>query len=110
MGKVIAGDYMGYSIAGGEIVMGFRKKNCIPLNKETVEKYEWIGLKEEKESSGLLRGMVGEALLGTAGAIAGVNSAKTEDTHLLKVTFKDGKESIVQLTDWDYHIFMIDMQ
>lgn len=103
---VIAGDYegKGISIRGfGDvsIVTGFGK--FIDLDKYSVEAYEVITDEHRKSAaSGVARGLVGGALLGTVGLIAGSLSAKTKGTYQIVIQFKDGKKSLIEVDDKIY--------
>ena len=74
--RVRSGDYAGKQILGGGvsqagISIGFIKQ--LYLNKTTVESYEVINNENQKSmASGVARGIVGGALLGGVGAIAGL--------------------------------------
>ncbi|MDH5160336.1 hypothetical protein P9D39_03710 [Heyndrickxia oleronia] len=105
--KVIAGEYEGknillskQSLFGKEEVFlftGFTKK--FPLNKDTVSSYELITEEHRKSAvSGVSRGLVGGALLGPVGLLAGL-SAKNKGTHTLAIEFKDGKKSLIEINE-----------
>ena len=100
---VIAGDYKGEiefknKKKGLKICGSFGKKTYI--NKETVESYEVVGEESHKSaSSGIARGLVGAALFGGIGAIAGASSAKKKGTHTVSVVFKDGTKCLCELDD-----------
>lgn len=107
---VLAGDYEGKGIAiiGGNkgigIVTSFMK--FIMLDKTTVESYELITDEHRKSaSSGIARGLVGGALLGPVGLLAGV-SAKNVGTYQVAIQFKDGKRSMVELDDKNYKMLL----
>ena len=75
---------------------GFMKK--LYLNKETVDTYEVLNSESQKSmSSGIMRGLIGGAILGPVGALAGGVSAKNKNTYLVAVQFKDGKRSLLEL-------------
>lgn len=101
--KVIAGDYEGKVLGGNEIVgvfisIGFTK--TLYLNKDNVESYELITDEHRKSAkSGIARGIVGGALLGPVGMIAGGISAKSKGIYQVAVQFKDGKKSLLELDD-----------
>ncbi|NLY47178.1 MAG: hypothetical protein GX053_14500 [Tissierella sp.] len=101
---VIAGDYqykmLGSSMKYLTIKTGFRKS--IPINKETVERYEVINEEHRtKAMSAIGRGMVGSLALGPVGLLAGL-SAKKKKTYLIAIKFKDGKESLIELNNLLY--------
>lgn len=102
---MIAGDYEGKNIMlskqtmfGKEevfIFTGFTQK--FPLNKETVKNYELVTEEHRKSAvSGVSRGLVGGALLGPVGLIAGL-SAKNKQTQVIAIEFKDGKKSLIEI-------------
>ena len=101
---VVAGDYNGAGIAVGhnsiKICKGFKRIN---LTKDMVESYEVITEEHRKSAtSGITRGLIGGALLGGVGAIAGAISAKSKGTYQVAIQFKDGKKSLLQLDDKAY--------
>lgn len=108
--KVIAGDYEGKNIMISQKSMlgksevflftGFTQK--FPLNKDTVASYELITEEHRKSAvSGVARGIVGGALLGPVGLLAGL-SAKNKGTHILAIEFLDGKKSLIEINDKMY--------
>lgn len=103
--KVIAGDYLGKGIILGmgkpSLVVGFGKNYY--LTKEVVESYELITDEHRKSaSSGVARGLVGGALLGPVGLLAGGLSAKSKGIYQIAIQFKDGKKSLVEVNDKIY--------
>lgn len=112
--KVLAGDYEGKNIMIGQqgffskeeifLFTGFTKK--FPLNKETVASYELITEEHRKSAvSGVTRGLVGGALLGPVGLLAGL-SAKNKGTHTLVLEFVDGKKSLIEVNEKIYKLFI----
>lgn len=102
---VIAGDYLGKQIIGTfgtvQIVTGFGRGTTI--NKTTVDSYELITDEHQKSAtSGVARGIVGGALLGSVGMLAGGLSAKTNGIYQVAIQFKDGKRSLVEVDDKIY--------
>ena len=103
--SVIGGDYKNGVLEfgfGGKVSItywkGFLKTGTVIINRETVANYQIIDKNSTKSfSSGLARGAVGGALFGPVGAIAGANSAKSKDTYLVEVQFKDGCRSLLEL-------------
>ena len=101
--KVIAGDYEGKVVAGGGmsgvfISIGLLKS--IDLNNKNVEAYEVITDEHRKSaSSGVARGIVGGALLGPVGMLAGGLSAKSKGIYQVAIQFKDGKKSLLEVDD-----------
>lgn len=107
--QVMAGEFLYKPIRltmGGKIVIniGFGKNHL--LDKSTVEKYELITEEHRKSAiSGISRGLVGGALLGPVGLLAGL-SAKNKGTHTLAVEFKDGTRSLIEIDEKIYKLFM----
>lgn len=106
---VIAGEYEGKGIvilknkATLVISMKFLKAEKIELNKNAVESYEVITDEHMKSaSSGIARGIVGGALLGPVGLLAGGLSAKNKGIYTLAIQFKDGKKSLMEVDDKIY--------
>ena len=104
--KVIAGDYTGKQVGGGGlspafIMVGvFKSMN---LDNKTVESYELITDEHRKSAkSGVARGLVGEALLGSVGMLAGGISAKTKGIYQIAIQFRDGKRSLLEVDDKIY--------
>lgn len=108
--RVIAGDYAGKQVLGGGaaqagIALGLIKQ--LYLNKTTVENYEVIADEHNKSAaSGAVKGMVGGALLGGAGMLAGVMSAKEKGIYTVSVQFKDGKRSLLEVDEKIYKAIM----
>lgn len=106
--KVIAGDYLNFSILKVSnvisLVSGF--KTILNLDKSTVENYEVITEEHRKSAvSGVSRGLVGGVLLGPVGMLAGL-SAKNKSTHTIAIEFIDGKRSLIEVNDKIYKAFM----
>lgn len=105
--KVIAGDYVGKQVLGGGvsqagISLSFLKQ--LYLNKTTVESYELITDEHQKSAaSGIARGLVGGALLGPVGMLAGGLSAKNKGIYHVAIQFKDGKRSLLEVDDKIYN-------
>jgi len=102
---IIAGDYLGKQIIASfgivQIVTGFGKGE--QLDKFSVEAYELITDEHRKSAaSGVGRGIVGGALLGPVGMLAGAMSAKNKGIYQIAVQFKDGKKSLLEVDDKIY--------
>ena len=107
--RVIAGDYLGKTVAatinGAYIMTGFAK--VYYLNKENVDSYEVITDEHRKSAaSGVARGLVGGALLGPVGMLAGGLSAKNKGIYEIAVQFKDGKKSLLEIDDKIYKMLI----
>lgn len=102
---VIAGDYSGKKLNGsfGIVTIMLSFSTSITLNKVTVESYELITDEHRKSAaSGAARGIVGGALLGPVGMLAGGLSAKNKGIYQVAIQFKDGKKSLVEVDDKIY--------
>lgn len=103
--KVIAGDYNGNIIgqALGNPYLSTGLIKSIQLNNTTVESYELITDEHRKSAkSGVARGLVGGALLGPVGMLAGGMSAKSKGIYQIALQFKDGKRSLIEVDDKIY--------
>lgn len=97
---VIAGDYKGKGLmyTANKLILatGFFQK--IIIDKTTLESYEVLTEEHVKSAtSGVARGLVGGALLGPVGMLAGVISAKKKGTYHIVLEFKDGKRSLAEV-------------
>ncbi len=106
---VIAGDYegkgVGVSVKGPFISIKLGK--MLILDKSSLESYEVITEETQKSAaSGVARGLVGGALLGPVGMLAGGLSAKNKKSVVMVLQFKDGKKSLVEVTDNVYKAIM----
>ena len=102
---LIAGDYMGKRLISTlgtlQIVTGMGKGEII--DKFSVEEYELITDEHRKSAaSGVARGLVGGALLGPVGLLAGGLSAKSKGVYQVALQFRDGKKSLVEVDDKIY--------
>jgi hypothetical protein len=105
--KVIAGDYLGQEVLTGNkllaIVLGFGIFNVLQINKNTVKTYELITEEHQKSAkSGIAKGLVGGALLGPVGMIAGAFSAKNKGRYTVALEFIDGKKSLIEVDELGY--------
>lgn len=106
--KVVAGDYVNRPISSifGSVNLTISMKEVITLNKSTVEQYETITEESTKSAASAVgRGLIGGALLGPVGLLAGL-SAKSKGIHTLAIQFKDGKKSLVEIDDKIYKTFI----
>lgn len=104
---VIAGDYINKEIlltAGGTLpLISVDYITDIELNKFFVESYEIITDDQRRSAaSGVGRGLVGGALLGPVGMLAGAMSAKNKGVYQIAIKFKDGKKSLIEVDDKIY--------
>ena len=103
--EVIAGDYEGKGVIDGGGAPGIVLKifKVLDLNKTTVEAYEVITDEHRKSAaSGAARGLVGGALLGPVGMLAGGLSANEVGIYQIAIQFKDGKRSLIEVDDKIY--------
>lgn len=103
--KVIAGDYEGKQVlcSFGNISISIGIIKSLEVNKKTVESYELITDEHRKSAaSGVARGLVGGALLGPVGLLAGGISAKNKGIYQVAIQFKDGKRSLLEVDDKIY--------
>nr|DAE03069.1 MAG TPA: hypothetical protein [Siphoviridae sp. ct2QJ10] len=103
---VIAGDYLNQPVSSlfgiVSIDRGFGKEHTA-INKETVENYELITDEHRKSAkSGVARGLVGGALLGPVGMLAGGLSAKSKGIFIVAIAFKDGRRSLIEVDNKIY--------
>lgn len=113
--KVVAGDYYNHPLMAHQpflkqeilfIVNGIGKKNHIIINKDTIEEYEVLDEEQQKSASSAVgRALLGGALLGPVGLLAGV-SAKTKGIYRIAIQFKDGKKSLIEADDKMYKKIM----
>lgn len=69
----------------------------------TVESYELITDEHRKSAKcRIARGLVGGALLGPVGILAGGMSAKSKGIYQVAIQFKDGKRSLLEVDDKIY--------
>lgn len=110
--KVIAGDYLGKQVGAtfgtAYLITGLTKSYT--LDKAHVESYELITDDHRKSAaSGVARGLVGGALLGPVGMLAGGLSAKNKGVYQIAVQFKDGKRSLLEVDDKIYKALITSM-
>lgn len=104
--KVIAGDYTGKEVSCtmGQVLIVLGMLKSVDVNNKTVDEYELITDEHRKSaSSGVARGLVGGALLGPVGMLAGGLSAKSKGIYQVAIQFKDGKRSLVEVDDKIYN-------
>ncbi len=110
--RVIAGDYEGKRIAltFGSLQIQVDLQNTIYLSNDTVSAYEVITDEHRKSAkSGVARGLVGGALIGPVGMIAGSMSAKNKGIYQIAIEFKDGKKSLIEVDDKIYKSLIASM-
>ena len=103
--RVIAGDYDGSPVVSvfSSVSIGVSLGKTLVLGSATVESYEVITDDHRKSAaSGVVRGLVGGALLGPVGLLAGGLSAKNKGVYTVAILFKDGKKSLLEIDDKIY--------
>ena len=71
----------------------------IKLSRQNVSHYEILDSNERKSAvSAGLRAATGALVLGPIGLVAGL-SAKTKGTYLIAITFKDNKQSLIEVDE-----------
>lgn len=103
--KVIAGDYQGKSVlcSLGQVSISTGLFSSIDVNKKNVSNYEVVTDEHRKSAaSGVARGLVGGALLGPVGMLAGGISAKSKGIYQIAIEFNDGKRSLIEVDDKIY--------
>lgn len=105
--KVIAGQYSGRSVSSSFNSITINAWPPVNLDKYTVEAYELITDDKVKSmSSGVTRGLIGGALLGPVGMLAGGLSAKTNGIYTVAIKFRSGEESLLEIDDKCYKMLL----
>lgn len=103
--KVIAGWREGQTIMG--LLGSLSIDGVVQINRTTVENYELVADEQRKSaSSGVARGLVGGALLGPVGMIAGGVSAKNKGIYTVAVYFRNGQRSLIEMDDKCYKLLI----
>ncbi len=107
--RVIDGEFKGCAISNfwGKVEIQIKLKsmkiNCVQLNYNTVAKYERISRTADiSKASALTRSLVGQAVAGDAGGLAGAMSAREEGTNIVLITYRDGRQSLLEISDMTY--------
>ena len=103
--EVIAGNYCGCKVSAlfGNVQITTRAGKDEIIDKFSIESYEVITDEHRKSAaSGVGRGLVGGALLGPVGMLAGAMSAKSKGIYQIAIQFKDGKKSLIEVDDKIY--------
>lgn len=106
---VIAGSYMGRGITrvAGVVQIFLDRTNYILLDKFSIDNYQVVSEKSEKSfASGAARSLIGVALFGDPGLLAGAASAKTRGIYTVAIQWKDGKRSLLELDEKTYETFV----
>ena len=110
---VISGDYNGYYVSiSGKTLFMYDIKNTpvfnsqytdkIDLDKYTIREYNVVNENYNKTVGGVVgRAAVGAAILGPIGLLAGA-TAKNKGTYVVAVTFRNGKQSLLEIDEKRY--------
>lgn len=110
--RVVAGTHAGRSVSCtfGIVTIQVSLTKLINLDKSTIASYEVITEEHRKSAaSGIARGLVGGALLGPVGMLAGGLSAKNKGTYQLAVQYKDGGKSLLEIDEKIYKTLVKNM-
>lgn len=109
--KVVAGDFEGNKISCsfGTVYLNFLLGN-IALDRKSVATYEVLTDEPKKSvASGVVRGVVGNVLLGPAGLVAGALLAKGVGIYNVAITFREdgpkklaGKRCLIEIDEPTY--------
>ncbi len=103
MNKVIAGDFKGKSVCApvsGDPYILISVIKTQKINKETVESIEVVKETEKISSTSAMRRSSAASVFGGKSAgYAAALGAKKKGTHLLSITFRDGKRSLIEIDD-----------
>lgn len=105
--SVIAGDYKQYHVfcRGNAVYLSEPSSwnpKTVELNKETIREYNVVNENYNKTVGGVVgRAAVGAAILGPIGLLAGA-TAKNKGTYVIAVTFRNGKQSLLEIDEKRY--------
>lgn len=110
--RVIEGEFKGkyivyvfgrVSITVKNAIFGQRKD--VYLDYNTVANYQLIDHSSDVSmTSALARSLVGQAVAGDAGGLAGAVTAKVHDTNIVLITYRDGKKSLIEIDRYAYEL------
>lgn len=101
--KIVEGKYKNEKIRGGTIL---RTDNSI-FSKRYISSYAVID-ETNKNQYSFWKGALGVALLGGAGAIAGIGGKKKKE-YLIAINWEDGDKSLILIDDEYYKVFVKSM-
>lgn len=112
--QVIAGDFSGGKVKASGRLLGIDVGGVIYLDGTSVERFEVLTEDHFKSAaSGVARGLVGGALLGPVGMLAGAVSAKNKGIYQVAVQFREerkaaysGKRSLLELDETLYKVLL----
>lgn len=103
-GKVIAGDYKNYNVVAywGKCYFTHRLQR-IKVNKSVVARFEIISdVNRHPFWSTLVKGAIGRAVFGTLGAASAISSSLNKKVYIISIEFKNGRRSLIKVSDLDY--------
>ncbi|MBO5111551.1 MAG: hypothetical protein J6D21_12660 [Clostridia bacterium] len=106
---VIAGDYTGRKVlcAGNRIIFDRAFESPVEVSSATVDRYEVIDQESSKSlGSAFGRGLIGNALFGTVGMVAGALSAKNTTAIVVSIEFKNGDKSLIEIDQKIYKVLL----
>ena len=113
---VIAGDYVGkkVNLSFGRVQLDMGLMPAITLDRSTVADYSVLDESQKTSMySGVMRGLVGSAILGPAGLVAGAVTAKQKGIYQIAIQLKEdpqwvasGKRFLIEVDDKIYKAIM----
>ena len=107
--KVIAGDYSGYRVKAGWSGMAFlpplfsQHGEPVVIDRYTVASYELVANESNRSVvSSVVRGLIGERLLGTVGMLSGITTARDKGVFTVSINFNDGRRSLIEVGNKQY--------
>ncbi len=107
--EVIAGDYAGRKVlcSGSRIIFDRSFEAPVVVDDSTVDHYEVVDEENTKDLvSAFGRGLVGNALFGSVGMMAGVFSAKNKTAIIVSIQFKNGDKSLIEIDKNIYKVLL----
>ena len=107
--EVIAGDYAGRKVRchGNRIIFDRMFESPVEVSAATVRSYEVVDQESTKSlGSALGRGLLGNALLGSTGMMAGVVSAKNTLAIIVSIEFLNGDKSLIEIDKNIYKVLL----
>lgn len=115
MGKinmVIAGKYSGCDVdlIFDNLYIETGRYTTLDLDKQNIESYQLVDKNSHKSfTSRIVRGAVGRFFFGPWGLIAGVSMPKNEGAYLVSIRYKDGNESLIEISQKYYKALVKNM-
>ncbi len=107
MNRVIAGDYAGLAVSamfGAPYIMATPP---VYLDRGTVASHELMDESHKKSTGNVIgRGIVGGLLFGPVGALGGALTAGTKGAYVIRIQFKNGKKSLIEVDQKLYKTIM----